>query len=314
MGMGRLEFTTPREAWGGEATAYTPLLAEDDMLRYLGEATGIGPLDLVDVEHATAGNRSLDILAETRDGRRVAIENQYRRADHDHLTRGLAYAVATDSRALVVIAEDHGDEFISVADYLNSVALAGDEAGITVWLVRAVRRIGDSIWSPEFVVLAGPNEWEAAMRRGVRPVLGSLGDFYGKCESPEWADFARSTIEEWLQRPGASESHRSQGTVGLYHVSPRQPHKGTTVLALDLKGEFTICRGRIWYSTGAYDPEVEPAALDAAIREFCPGAFWRQKGHFIAVDHRSDDVAGFTEWLADALNTACEKSRDATTE
>lgn len=35
-----------------------------------------------------------------------------------------------------------------------------------VWLVkmRAVRRKGDSVWSPEFVVQAEPNEWETAVR------------------------------------------------------------------------------------------------------------------------------------------------------
>lgn len=85
--MGRLEFCTPHEAWGGEASAFTPLLAENGMLEYLGEATGIGPLTLIEREHSTAGNRSLDILTETVDGRRVAIENQYNTADHDHLTR-----------------------------------------------------------------------------------------------------------------------------------------------------------------------------------------------------------------------------------
>ncbi|MDK1039620.1 MAG: hypothetical protein QGD91_12030 [Actinomycetota bacterium] len=88
--MGRLEFTSPREAWGGEAESFTPLLAKADMLEYLGAETGIGPLTLVETEHTTAGSRSLDILAETIDGRRVSIENQYNRADHDHLTRGLA--------------------------------------------------------------------------------------------------------------------------------------------------------------------------------------------------------------------------------
>ena len=69
--MGRLEFTSPKEAWGGEATDFTPLLGQDHMLEYLGETTGIGRLAPVEIEHATAGSRSLDILAETEDGRRV---------------------------------------------------------------------------------------------------------------------------------------------------------------------------------------------------------------------------------------------------
>lgn len=60
--MGRLEFTTPKEAWGGEASDFTPKLASVEMLEYLGDAIGIGPMSLVGTEHKTAGHRSLDIL------------------------------------------------------------------------------------------------------------------------------------------------------------------------------------------------------------------------------------------------------------
>jgi hypothetical protein len=70
---------------------------------------------------------------------------------------GTVRAVATESKALIVVAEDHRDEFVSVANYLNDVA-GLSEGGITVWLVkvRAARRVGDEIWSPEFVVQADP--------------------------------------------------------------------------------------------------------------------------------------------------------------
>ena len=99
--MGRLEFATPRAAWGGEATDFTPLLGQDDLLYYLGMACRIGRLTLVEVEHPT-GSRFLDILAATDDDRKIAIENQYGVGDHDHLTRGLAYAVAVGASGLVV--------------------------------------------------------------------------------------------------------------------------------------------------------------------------------------------------------------------
>lgn len=89
--------------------------------------------------------RSLDILAETTDGRRVAIENQYNAVDHDHLTRGLAYAVGHDACALI-IAEDHRPEFVAVADYLNRGHEAlGEERGIAVFVIKlTVERIDDA--------------------------------------------------------------------------------------------------------------------------------------------------------------------------
>jgi hypothetical protein len=42
----------------------------------------------------TKDRRWIDIVAQGEDGSEFVIENQYGRGDHDHLTRGLAYAVA----------------------------------------------------------------------------------------------------------------------------------------------------------------------------------------------------------------------------
>ncbi len=305
--MGRLEFTTPREAWGGEATAFTPLLANDDLLAYLGDATGIGQLSLIEAEHATAGNRSLDILAETMDGRRVSIENQYNAADHDHLTRGLAYAVATDSVALVVIAEDHREEFISVADYLNEVAVASDERSIRVWLVqvRAARRVGDDIWSPEFVVRASPNEWEGAVRREVSPRLRNLDEFYAMCDDG-FADFARTTIEAWVQRDGAHESHKSRSTVALYHRSPNNQTRGSNVVQLQAPHHITICRGYIRDSSGLYDPDADPIELDEALGKHFPNLQSTAKDYYPKVDNDREGLAPFLDWLSARLNQAIE--------
>jgi hypothetical protein len=78
------------------------------------------PASLRQIEAQLPGlGRSLDILAERADGHRVAIENQYSAVDHDHLTRGLTYAVGHDAQALVIVAEEHRPEFVAVADYLN---------------------------------------------------------------------------------------------------------------------------------------------------------------------------------------------------
>ena len=251
--MGRLEFTTPRMAWGGEASDFTPLLGQDDLLDYLGSVCGIGPLSLVEVEHATAGGRSLDILAVTHDQRNIAIENQYGVVDHDHLTRGLAYAVAVGARGLVVVSEGHRDEFRSVADYLNSAAAATPEEGINVWLVevRAVRRIGDTVWSPEFVVVTEPNDWEAANAPTRRDLITSLEDFYVRCASAAdeaWATLAESIVDDWLARTGTSEGHAAQGTVALYfqNADDASPHQCHTALSRSKPhGVSWVHRGRL---------------------------------------------------------------------
>jgi hypothetical protein len=310
--MGRLEFTTPREAWGGEAASFTPLLGQDDMLEYLGETTGIGPLIAVEVEHSTAGHRSLDILAETADGRRVAIENQYGVADHDHLTRGLAYAVATKSIALIVIAEDHRDEFVSVVDYLNEIAGQASSEGILVWLVqvRAVRRQGDEVWSPEFVVQAEPNKWEAAVRRESTPVLSSLEEFYEKCATnadETWAETARRIIDDWLEREAAREFHGNVTQVSLYYRSPKHGPGGTNVLQVDYSGGLRICRGYVWETSGVFDESLEPTELDAKIREYFPQAIWAGQRYFIRVPDPDPEVVGeFSDWITARFDAASE--------
>lgn len=151
-----------RQAWPREDTDFTPWLAEN--LDYL-EDTALGYLEVLKTEVTIPGfKRKLDLLAQTHDERRVAIENQYRATDHDHLTRGLAYAVGLNAVALVVIAEDHGDEFIAVADYLNRAAEAIGDDGIPVFLITLrVEKVGEYL-IPRFEIQARPNQWRAEVR------------------------------------------------------------------------------------------------------------------------------------------------------
>src|SRR5688572_30817796 len=132
-----------RAVWPGEATHFTPWLAAN--LDWL-DVLGLGPLQHLGTEVPIPGvGRNLDILASTPGGLRVAIENQYQKADHDHLTRGLAYALGVQptAKALVVISEEHRAEFVAIADYLNTAyERLGADDGIALFLVTlAVERV-----------------------------------------------------------------------------------------------------------------------------------------------------------------------------
>jgi hypothetical protein len=94
--MGRLHYGRLSEAWKGEAADFTPLLVE--RLDQLGSALGVDLASAGQSEVPTTGGRRIDIVAQVDDGSEFVIENQYGRADHDHLTRGLAYAVAESTR------------------------------------------------------------------------------------------------------------------------------------------------------------------------------------------------------------------------
>jgi hypothetical protein len=60
--MGRLEFGRLREAWKGEASDFTPLLAEQ--LDAIGIAIGVDLVSIGASEVQTAGGRRIDIVGQ----------------------------------------------------------------------------------------------------------------------------------------------------------------------------------------------------------------------------------------------------------
>jgi hypothetical protein len=160
--MGKLVFGALKDAWAGEAADFTPLIAQQ--VDAIGEAIGIALAPVGASEVPTAGGRRIDILADGDGDTNFIIENQYGSLNHDHLTRGLAYAIAMHAQGLIVIAEKHRDEFREVATYLNELRSNDPERGVAVWLVEAKAvRIGDSAWAPLFLAVVSPNEFSAAV-------------------------------------------------------------------------------------------------------------------------------------------------------
>jgi len=196
--MARLSFGRLTEAWKGEASDFTPLLAAQ--MDALGSAIGIDLTSLGESEVPTAGGRRIDIVAQGEDGSEFVIENQYGRADHDHLTRGLAYAVARRARGLVVVAEEHRDEFRAVAQYLNELAEHDPERGIAVWLVEArAVRIENSPWAPLFTAVVEPNVFTATVEKFKKAeTLNSLEAFWEQFDSPEVLSAAQEVLQQWL--------------------------------------------------------------------------------------------------------------------
>lgn len=198
MEMARLSTGKLREAWAGEATHFTPLLAQQ--LDALGAVIDVDLASIGESEVDSAGGRRIDIVASGADGSEFVVENQYGRADHDHLTRGLAYAVARRARGLVVVAEEHRDEFRAVAEYLNDLAELDPERGIAVWLVevRAVR-IADSPWAPMFSAVVKPNEFTGTVERAkqAEPRITSDEELFAQC-APEVRPAVQSVLSRWV--------------------------------------------------------------------------------------------------------------------
>lgn len=159
-----------RDVWKREDRNFTPWLAAPEPISMLFEACGIdiGEDPKIETEVEIPGvGRSLDVLVTFDNGEvveKIAIENQYSESDHDHLTRALAYAVGLEARTVIIIAESHRPEFVSVVNYLNTAATTSED-GIRVFLVDITVWTGEDEKTvfPIFEVSAQPDEWKSAI-------------------------------------------------------------------------------------------------------------------------------------------------------
>ena len=259
-----------REVWPGEAKDFTPWLG--DNLDALCDHLGIDELELDRTEVEIPGGRKLDILAKDADGRNWAIENQYGEADHDHLTRALAYAVGLECRAVVVVAESHRDEFVAVADEWNRYSEAYGSDGIRLFLAAIeAGRIGNSPPGFRFRLVAGPNEWKSETATGA--IALSEAD---RVRYAERSDF-------WS---GLRMAMREKGPL-FWSASGRRVHSYLTVIS---KGPFSFqfgvrtdsCRVELWMDSSDRDRNVE--LFDAIAEE-------REAIH--------EAIGGTLEWVND---------------
>ncbi len=158
--LGRLAPVDLREAWVGEATDFTPWLAQPENIGLLGDAIGI---DLeVESQEQSVGPFRADILCrDTISNHYVLIENQLERTDHGHLGQLLTYAAGLEAVTIVWIAKHFTEEHRAALDWLNNATTSGfNFFGLEIELWR----IGDSAMAPKFNVVSKPNDWSKAVR------------------------------------------------------------------------------------------------------------------------------------------------------
>ena len=209
-------------------------------------------------------------MASTPAGVRVVVENQYLKTDHDHLTRGLAYAlgVRPPAKALVVISEEHRAEFVAIADYLNTAyERLGADDGIAVFLVTlAVERV-DGSFMPRFEVVSRPNAWLAEVQGDAPAEPVSIEAFLASCPEPVRGR-ARQIVTEWTARAGATiRINPASRSLALdYPYSQTTNHRSVYVLYNnDL---ITVNRG-YFIESGAV-PEAAVPDMNAKLRTAFP--------------------------------------------
>jgi hypothetical protein len=171
----RVEVVPVRTLFAHEARQLTVWLEEN--IDALGERIGLSLT--VTSREAEVGDFRLDLECTAEDGRRVIVENQLERTDHDHLGKLLTYLVNLEAGAAVWVAPELRAEHKRVIDWLNR----NTPEDIEFYLVKIEAiKVGEAI-APFFTLLAGPDA--QGKRIGVK--------------IKEWADLGHTRHEFWSQ-------------------------------------------------------------------------------------------------------------------
>jgi hypothetical protein len=147
-----------RDEWVHEAHAFTIWLAEKGNLALLGDEIGVD-IDLIETESGV-GSFYVDILAkEATSDRKIIIENQLERTNHDHLGKLITYASGKKASFIIWLVASEREEHKRAIDWLNEHT--DDE--VSFFLVRIeLWQIGESSRAPKFVIVSQPNGWAKA--------------------------------------------------------------------------------------------------------------------------------------------------------
>lgn len=170
MDLGTIHPVALKELWSGEATHFTPWLAQH--LDVLGEKLGMD-LELESTE-ASAGDFSADIVArDLSTNKLVLVENQYGGTDHKHLGQLITYASVLGAGAVVWIAETIRPEHKSAMDFLNQNL----KESLSLYAVKASAiRIDES--KPAFVLTLVSMPSEASVAPDIAPAPSETKERY----------------------------------------------------------------------------------------------------------------------------------------
>jgi hypothetical protein len=147
--IGKIKRTSLRDVWKHEALDFTTWLQEN--LDVINDALDIS-LSSAEREQS-AGDFSVDLVAEDEDGNPVVIENQLEKSNHDHLGKLLTYLVARDAKAAIWIVSDPRPEHVKAITWLN------ESSSVSFYLVKIEAiKIEDSLPAPLLTLVVGPSE------------------------------------------------------------------------------------------------------------------------------------------------------------
>ena len=140
-----------REIWRKEDKDFTTWLEKNiDSLKEI--------LDFdisIESREKNVGPFKVDLYGEDSNGRKVIIENQLERTNHDHLGKLLTYMVNLDAKVAIWIAKEPTEQHAKVIDWINEIT--PEDTALYLIKIEAIQIEGQPAVAPLFTIIKGPS-------------------------------------------------------------------------------------------------------------------------------------------------------------
>lgn len=247
--IGKLQRVPLREVWKQE-TAFIKWLEEN--IDVLNDALD---LSLSSAEREkSAGDFSVDLVADDADGNTVVIECQLEKSDHDHLGKLITYLTSIGARIGIWITKEPKSEHVGAVSWLN------ESSSADFYLVKAEAvKIGGSDPAPLLTLIVGPSEeghqvGETKKKLAERHLL----------RREYWSQLLerakkRTRLHAAISPSESSYVATSAGKRGLMYSYVIRQHEGGVELYIDRGAETEDESKAVFDSLAASKAEIEKA-------------------------------------------------------
>lgn len=161
-----------REVWKHEALQFTQWMAKPENIEYLNNVIGLSLVDIM--PEKSVSSYKCDIYARDEfTNKKVIIENQLEKTDHDHLGKIITYASGLDADVIIWIVKQVRPEHSSAIEWLNKHT----DEDISFFLIEAkLWKIGDSAPALQLVIIEAPNDFNKSLKRSATKKTLSTSD------------------------------------------------------------------------------------------------------------------------------------------
>jgi hypothetical protein len=248
--IGKIQRVPLREVWKHEALDLTKWLQDNiDVLNDVLE------MSLSNAEREqSAGDFSVDLVAEDEDGGLVVVENQLEKSDHAHLGKLITYLTAIGAKKAVWIVAEPRPEHVAAITWLNE----SSSAAFYLLKIEGIR-INDSAPAPLLTLIVGPSE-EGREVGEAKKELAKRHDLRHKF----WADLLQRAKDKTKLHANISPGHYSwvgagAGKRGLGFNYVIRKHEGAAELYIDRGKDADEENKAVFESLAKSKDEIEKA-------------------------------------------------------